>query len=259
MKYQKHLFISSFLVLAINLLWAVPAFGQLSNQSTATVDNSGGGLSFIAVPLTFDFGQTNTPTVPTPAFSDPTIDTTGSPPTNLLPASKRLTISDTRNSGGFLVQLGAISDFKNSPGTNCATTPTLCIPVSNLKVATTTNVDGNTGTPCVLGNVIYEEGTIGPPLPCSSPTTPSVTALVNTTGTNFGDATTFSSPAVANSNNLQEPDSVTPTIDVLDGTLPSGGRIGLMSVGVSTMLTIPALQAASQYKTTLTWTLQSSP
>jgi hypothetical protein len=246
MKSRQKLLLAATTVLALNLLCAGTVMGQ-ELQSTEDVNNNG-SLSFYAIPTSFDFGTTGIPATRQTVFSNPSV-TTGA-----LPTSKRLTVEDTRNSGGFTVSLGANANFSDGHGDSI---PVGNIsPNDNLRIVTSTLIDptditGTTGDcpsttiPCV----IYESGYDGTP---DAATTENINAPVNTTGTNFDAAGTFT----ALSGNILD---TSQPVEVLNGSLSADqGRVGHITVGISSMLYIPAFQASGQYTTTLTWTLTDS-
>ncbi len=231
MQKRKILIIGSFIAVTLNLALTGIAMGQ-SNTSTVSVNRSG-SLSFIALPSSFDFGSMGIPTGRTATFSDATA-TAGN-----LPQAKRLAVQDTRGQGGFTLTLSANGDF--SDGGSNSILVSNASPDDNLRIVTSPLFNGASGT--TTNGVVYESGFSGPE---------DVTALVNTAATDFSDEATFTSV----SNNIL--DTATP-VDVLNGTLSSStGRIGIMDVGSSAMLYIPAYQAAGSYTTTLTWTLADS-
>lgn len=231
MKKNKKLIIGSFIALSLNLMFSCIALGQ-SNTSTVNV-NRAGSLSFISVPASFDFGTSASSTMRTPAFSDPTV-TAGT-----LPNSKKLTIQDTRGSGGFTVNVAVLDDFTNGTGgiIPVSNTP----PNDNFRIVSSGNITGVTGT--VVNGVTYENGFVGPQ---------NITALVNTTSNNFSLANTFTSVP----NNVL--DKLSPT-DILSNTLPSTqGSIGQVDIAVSSMLYVQASQQPGVYSTVMVWTLQDS-
>lgn len=233
MRQQKKLLAIGFIALGINLLWAGAVLGQ-SYQSTVSINRTG-SLSFDTIPTSFDFGAMAVPTQRTATFSDPTV-TAGS-----LPASKKITIQDTRGQGGFMVTLSANGNFLDNIN-GVATIPVSnASPNDNLRIVTSPLFTGATGV--TTNGIVYEPGFGGPQ---------TITAEVGTASNNFADANTFLNV----SNNVLD---TTVPVDVIDATLPgTDGRIGLMSTGVSAMLYIPAFQATGAYATTLTWTLSDS-
>lgn len=235
MRYQKHLAIGSFIAVTLSLAWGGVVLGQASNQSSVNVARTG-SLSFFAIPSSLDFGLMASPAIRTPTFSDQNIN--GIELINL-PANKLISVIDTRGQGGFTVTLSANGDFTDG-GTNSIPVNNTS-PNDNVRVVTTTRLDGVTGT--TTNGAIYETGFVGPQ---------TVSMPINSIATNFGLETTFTS---VTGNTL---DTAVPVV-VFDGTLPStDGRIGIIDAGISSMLYIPAYQASGQYTTTLTWTLTDS-
>ncbi len=236
---RKKLIISGVLALTLNLLFAGVVFGQnqVSDQSNVNVDRTG-NLSFFAIPANFNFGAMAIPNQRTAAFSD-----AGPSSFANLPVSKKLTVEDTRGAGGFTVTLSADGNFSDGGSNTIPVSNTA--PNDNLRVVTTTNLNNsdNVPFPGASNGVIYESGFTGDQ---------TVNAQINASGTLWGQTNTFTSVT----NNVL--DTSTP-VNVLEGTLSSTqGRIGHMTVGVTSMLYIPQFQAPGQYITTLTWTLADS-
>lgn len=222
-----------FTLLAMNIAWAGIAWGQ-SYQSTININRTG-SLSFSSIPTSFDFGVTGSMAIRKAAFTDPTV-TDGT-----LPPSKKLTIQDTRGSGGFMVNVSVQNDFSNGLGQTIPVSSTP--PNDNFRIVTSGTITGLTGT--VAAGMTYETGFV-------DPATETVTALVNTNATDFHLESTFTAVA----NNILDK---TVPVDVFDGSLGAAeSRIGRMSAGVSGMLYVPPLQKPGTYSTIMTWTLIDS-
>jgi hypothetical protein len=173
-------------------------------------------LSFNDIPDSFQIGSLTVPTVNTSLYSD-------SDGINL-PASRHLTIKDSRKCGGLNLQLQADTFLPFQ-------TPDLR---NTLRVVTTT-ADQLQGT--VVNNVEYLEGFSGDQ---------AIIAPLEAGSTNFGKASTFTSL----NNTLNTP------IDLLQGKLNApAGRDGEIHISVSFYLEIPKLYIPNSYHTTLTYTL----
>lgn len=208
----------------VNLLYASSAWAA---GSTITI-TSNPYLSFLNIPDSLTLGAAPY-TVPVTNLS------LVSDENGLLPSSRSLTLQDTREDGGFLLQLDA-SEFLPTPATDLrnglriVTSPASTlysdiVPVNGVKYLP---ADGETA---FIGNQ-------------------TVNAPLTATGTAFSDTTTFT----AVSGNV-----LNTTVDILDGCLTSGGRKGKMNVHVSYNMDVPKYTVppatGDQYYSTLTYTL----
>ncbi len=187
-------------------------------------------LSFYDIPDSFSFDSTSVSGTDQPVFNNAEpVNATGAEDLEDL-----LVIQDTRESGGFEVQLSAEGDFTD--GTNT-------IAIENLHVVTNTS-DNLTNT-ITAGGVTYEN-TI------SDPTVQTIDAPIDA-GDNNADVnniTTFTSlipesQFAANS-----------SIVLMDGSLSASlGRNGKMYQFLDFYLNIPAFQPSGDYAAILTYTL----
>ncbi len=183
-------------------------------------------LSFTDLPDSFNFPRTTVSSSSRELFSNGNQE--------LSPAEDDLLgVQDTRNSGGFEVQIQAEGTFTDGVHT---------IPLSNMYVATSvsspTYTISNTSSPGgAQDGVIYESEVI----------TKGVTAPLDTANASLGSTTTFTSNGAS---------LATGVVTLMNGSLPSDqGRVGKMYQYVSFYLHLPASQAAGDYAVTLTYTL----
>lgn len=211
-------------VALINLLISAQGFAA---ESTVTITSTP-FLGFSDIPDSLNMGYS--------PFTVPVTDETRFSDVNgPLPATRSLTVQDTRNSGGFILQLDA-SAFSPAPPSDLR---------NNLRVLTTGVSELYSGeTP--VGGIVY--------LPADGETSfignQTVSAPVNSATTNFGEATTFT----AVSGNV-----LNTTVDLMDGCLASGGRKGKMNVHTAFDIVIPKYtvppSSGDRYYSTLTYTL----
>lgn len=211
---------------------------SITNALTATVKiTKTPHLAFYQIPESYRITSTQTP---------PTTDTelTSDQSNQDLPESRYLTIQDTRNCGGFTLQVSA-SEFQPSP-----TSPNPSLN-NGFRIITSTNdaISGaNVETDSSYPGVKYygENGTnfIG---------TKQITAPLNVTTTNFADPTLFTQAPFNNGSNILTANT---PIDIMQGGLTApAGRKGLMHLSLSYYLKIPKFTAPNNYYTTLTYTL----
>lgn len=199
------------------LLLVTVAVSSSAFAATSTISvTSTPFLSFTDVPDPFSMGSLTVPT----ADMELTSDGDGN-----LPATRHLTIQDTRGCGGLKLQLQAGAFAPASTQVTAA----------NLKVVTSTS--DQLSEP-VVGNVEYITGFTGDQ---------TITAPLNTASTTFSDPNVYT--AVANN-------SLDVARDLLQGNLSApAGRTGEMHVSISFYLLVPKLTLPSDYATTLTFTL----
>jgi Tol biopolymer transport system component len=183
-------------------------------------------LSFISIPDSFSFPGINTSNVAQNAYNNGT---------SLQPDSgDMLGVQDTRNSGGFEVQVQAAGNFSSGTAT---------IPLSGLYLATNIHSPASAqpaGTdesaPCPATNcgIIYQ----------SQITERGILAPADSKGESLGEPSTFTANFGAG------------PVVIMDGGLSSAtGRNGDMYQYVNYRLTIPGFQPEGNYAVILTYTL----
>ena len=205
------------------------AFGQGSGNagSSITVGRTS-YLSFVEIPDSFAFSATTTSGASHHVFNTPD---------GPMGEGKFLAVSDTRNSGGFVVQ-AQTTNFTSGGNT---------INASALRTVSTSSLSYPPGS-TVVGNVHYYTGYAGTP---DNPTTQTVAAPVNAISTNFGQAATFDEVQSRPENN-----ALNAPVDILSGCLPATqGRIGTMGVGLTFDLLVPAYAVPGIYNSTITYTI----
>lgn len=208
-------------------------FGQSSGEQNAIQEiTSDLFLSFTQFPASFTFPSSVTSTSSFRVYSDQGAT---------LPDTRLIKIQDTRDTGGFALQVVA-TNFTSPSGH--------VIPRDGLRIVTSTALaQPPAGT--VDNDVLYITGFSGE----TGVNAPLRTTL-GPTCLDFGQLTTFTSPACVfdpSANSLDR------TVDLLLGSLPaSQGRSGEMAVGVSYSLLVPAYSIPDTYHTVLTFTLSDA-
>lgn len=208
----------------VNLLYASSAGAA---GSTITI-SSNPYLSFLDIPESITMGA---PPFTVPVTNQSLVSDANGP----LPLSRSLTVQDTREAGGFILQLDT-AEFLPAPATDLR---------NNLKMVTSGVSDLYSGETPVNG-IVY--------LPSDGETafigSQTVSAPLNSATTNFSDPATFTA---VSGNTLNT------TVDIMDGCLTTGGRKGKMNVHVSYNMTLPKYTvppaSGDQYYSTLTYTL----
>jgi hypothetical protein len=215
--------------LALATLWPGLTLGQDSGSagSSITVERTP-YLSFIEIPDSFSFSTTATGGNAHHVFNTPD---------GAISTGKFLAVSDTRNSGGFVVQTQS-TDFTS--GANS-------ISAANLRVVSTSSLAYSPGS-IVVGDIHYYTGFSGTP---NLAETQTVKAPVNASGTNFSQAATFDEVQ-----NRPENNTLNTPVDIMSGCLTAGqGRIGTMGVGMAFDLLIPPYAFPGTYNSTITYTI----
>lgn len=183
-------------------------------------------LSFIYIPSSFSFSNITVSSSAQSTFSN----SGGSQPDG----GDLLGVEDTRDSGGFDVQIQTNGTFADTTGDS--------IPVSNLYVATSTSspvytiagAEAPATYPATNYGVVYSAGA----------TQKGVTASLDNHGNDLGSVSTFSTNLSGGA------------VVLMNGQLPvSQGRNSNMYQYISYYLNVPPLQPAGQYAVTLTYTL----
>lgn len=214
----------SFLAFITSLLLPSIVFGQ---QSSEIYVSRTPFLSFVDTPDSINFGTTSTPIATTSLFSDTGVS---------LENSRLLQISDTRDCGGFNLQVEAAAF---SPGgTNAVSNGNLYV------VSSSSLASPPAGTE--INNIIYVNGFSG-----DQNTIAPVNTTFSATCTSFNQIETFTDPTcMAGTNTLNAP------VDILQGSLTApSGRDGDMAVGTSFLLQINPFTIPAQYTSTITYTL----
>lgn len=210
----------------LSFLLLIPAF-VLAAESTITVTSTP-FLAFTDIPDSFALGTFpyTVPVTDTHYFSDSS---------GVLPPSRSLTVQDTRENGGFILQMDAEA-FQPSPPIDFR---------DNLKIVSSGFSDLY-GDLTPVNGIIYlpadgETGFIGDQ---------TVSAPVNSVTIDFDDPTAYTA---VSGNTLNT------TVDLMDGCLTSGGRKGKMNVHLAFDALIPKYtvppSSGDQYYTTLVYTL----
>ncbi len=218
---------SFFFITALTLINLIYASSTLAAESTITVTSTP-FLAFTDIPDSFVLGTFpyTIPVTDTYYFSDSS---------GVLPSSRSLTVQDTRENGGFILQLSA-EEFQPSPPIDFR---------DDLKIV-------STGASDLYGDLTPVNGIIY--LPADGETSfigdQTVSAPIDSPNINFDDSATFDS---VSGNTLNT------TVDLMDGCLTSGGRKGKMNVHLAFDALIPKYtvppSSGDQYYTTLVYTL----
>lgn len=219
----------TFLVLISSLIMPTISFGSQGSSIAITRTPY---LSFADLPDPFSFTSYTASAATGAIFSDPTVDL--SVPGAGLPSSRKLIVSDTRNSGGFNLQVSA-TNFTGG---------TVTINKSNLRVLSSPHLSSPPAG-AIANDVLYLSGFIGQ----QTLTTPVKAA----TDANLGTDSVFTTGTSAGHNALSG------TVDILDGCLSSiQGRNGQMAIGMSFYLAIPKFTPPGTYDSTVTYTITDS-
>ncbi len=187
---------------------------------------SDGTLTLTEVPDSFFFDPVTT--TPANAFNNENTVTT--PDTD-----DRITVLDTRETGGFELQINVDTDFED------ANNPLLTIPIDNLRIVSSTTSPVETLPSTTIDNGIIFDNTIS--TYCAS-------APLDSAGGDLGLASTF---PVINEFNINIPKVL------MNCTLPANsGRNGSMSQYISYYLQVPGGQATGSYAAVVTYTLLDS-
>ncbi len=218
---------SFFFITALTLINLIYASSTLAAESTITVTSTP-FLAFTDIPDSFALGTFpyTIPVTDTHYFSDPS---------GTLPSSRSLTVQDTRENGGFILQLSA-EEFQPTPPVDFR---------NNLKIV-------SSGASDLYGDLTPVNGIIY--LPADDETSfigdQTVSAPLDSGSIDFDDSATFNS---VSDNTLNT------TVDLMDGCLTSGGRKGQMNVHLAFDALIPKYtlppSSGDQYYTTLVYTL----
>ena len=217
--------------LALAALLIVPAltFAQDAGSAGSSINvERFPYLSFVEIPTSFTFASTSTGGSSHHLFNAPD---------GPLAEGKFLAVSDTRNSGGFVIQAQA-TDFISGENT---------ISAANLRIVSTSSLSYDPDS-TIINNVHYYSGYTGTP---DLQTTQLVATPVNAASTNFSQAATFDEVQTrAGLNLLNAP------VDILSGCLPpTQGRIGSMGLGLAFDLLVPAYAIPGIYNSTITYTI----
>jgi hypothetical protein len=147
----------------------------------------------------------------------------------------RVTVSDTRNSGGFTLQVQATTDFADT------TNPLLTIPLTNLYTATSTFANGTRDANGIACNGIQY---LGP----AYDSLPDCTGLPNPITAQFSILGGYNVPGTYTGFTGNTVDG---TVDLMQTTTSHNGSF---SQFVNYYLAIPAGQHAGNYEVTLTFT-----
>lgn len=201
-------------------------------------------LSFERIPDSFGFPSASASSLVQQVYSN-SYQTTLSP-------ERALIVSDTRNSGGFNLQLSSSGNLLPVGGGG---TPN--IPASGLRVISSTEINPIPADPppTINDGIIYLTGFSGD----QNIVAPVDVAFNETEGCNsFGDLATFINDncrtvTPASNNMLDNP------VDLMQGCLASSaGRSGLIQIGLAYNLAIPRYTPPNTYYTTLTFTLSDA-
>ncbi len=225
-KKLKFINVISLLALGSNLLLPKMVLGQQGSNIDISRTPY---LSFVDLPESFAFNNISVPINDTGIVSDATINL--STPGAVLPPERVISISDTRASGGFNLQVTA-TDFSGGSSS---------IPNSGFRLVSSSAITLGVGD-TVNNNVVYMNGFSGQQ-GLIAPLAVSATA-------DFSDTTTFTSGAYAATNTLDG------TVDLLQGCLTEAqGRNGEVGLGISYYLEVPKLTPPEDYNSTLTYTI----
>ena len=224
---KKNLIIPVLFITALALVNLLYASSAGAAGSTITI-SSNPFLSFLDIPDSITMGA--------PPYTVPVTNLNlVSDENGLLTFGRSLTIQDTREDGGFLLQLDA-SEFLPTPATDLR---------NNLRIVT--SPASSLYLDIVPVNGIKYLPADGESAFIGSQT---VTAPLTATGTNFSDPATFTAVSGNTLNN---------TVDIMNGCLTTGGRKGKMNVHTSYNLAVPKYtvppSTGDQYYSKLTYTL----
>jgi|WetSurMetagenome_2_1015567.scaffolds.fasta_scaffold294253_1 hypothetical protein len=223
---------TGFITMIMLTTLALPAPSLAQNVQSGIVITRTPYLSISTLPASFTFGSATTAGSAQNVFSNGDDNLPGT--TNLI------SVRDTRDSGGFILQAQA-SDFTS--GTNAFS-------ASNLRIATSGTLASGTEPENELlkNNIFYLYGYAGKP---DDADTENATTPIFAASSKFGQISTFnaieSRPA---QNRLNAP------VDVISACLPAtSGRVGTMATGVAFNLNVPAYTQAGDYHSTITYTV----
>jgi hypothetical protein len=238
---DKTQFLLAFGAVAITLAGILPAiaFGQTSG-STIVITRTP-FLTMADIPTSFAFnGGPETQESQEVIRSSSETQEAFSNANGALPAgTSTIAVRDTRNSGGFNLQVQA-TNFVS------AQNPTDIIEASNLR-AVITPVITPVPDATLIENVYYLTGYAGNP---TDGVTQTVRAGIVAVGTNFSSLDTFDEVESRLYNRFNTP------IEIFSACLSaSQGRVGTMATGIAYALHIPPYTAPGNYYATITYTI----
>lgn len=194
-------------------------------------------LSFADIPDSINLTNNITPPI---TDTELTTDESSQP----LPETNYITVQDTRNCGGFNLQISAdaFSPAPTAPNTSLN---------NDFRIITSTNDDitgANVETDASNPGIKYY-GENGATFQGSK----GIVAPLNVTTTNFADPTLFTSAPFNTGSNILTQGT---QIDLMQGGLTApAGRNGLMHQSISYYIKIPKFTVPTQHYTTITYTL----
>jgi hypothetical protein len=232
-------FLPAFGTIAAVIIFILPAlaFGQTFG-STIVVTRTP-FLSLVAVPASFTFNNIpGSPDVQVSASMQGQ-DVFSNLNGNLPAATSTIAVRDTRNSGGYSLQVQATNFVSIQNSANI-------IDTSNLRAVTATEMTATPDAQLVNG-VYYLTGYAGIP---DAAATETVRAPLTATSTDFSSLGTYDDVGSRAHNAFDAP------IDLLSACLPPAqGRVGTMATGIAYTLHIHKYTPPGEYYATITYTL----